>query len=84
MKTAIQKLRNKPLVREAINCWLRYTLSQPIDIDVSILVVFVLQYFGLRRIGQGLAQQWAAMSLVVMSFSGKWFGNQIAFALRRA
>lgn len=50
MKTLSLHIKNKTLAQEAVNCWLRYTLSQPISIDISILLIFAIQYFGLNRI----------------------------------
>lgn len=50
MKTLRLHIKNKSLAQEAINCWLRYTLSQPISIDIAILGIFAIQYFGLNRI----------------------------------
>lgn len=50
MKTLSIHIRNKSLAQEAINCWLRYALSQPISIDLPILLFFIAQYFGLTRI----------------------------------
>lgn len=50
MKTLSIHIRNKSLAQEAINCWLRYVLSQPISIDLPILFFFVAQYFGLASV----------------------------------
>ncbi|MFO7256576.1 MAG: hypothetical protein DIU61_002715 [Bacteroidota bacterium] len=50
MKTLSIAIRNKSLAQEAVNCWLRYALSQPVSIDLPILFFFVVQYFGLDRI----------------------------------
>lgn len=50
MKTLSIAIQNKSLAQEAVNCWLRYALSQPISIDLPILFFFVAQYFGLTRI----------------------------------
>lgn len=50
MKTLSLHIKNKSLAQEAINCWLRYTLSQPISIDIAILGIFAIQYFGLNKI----------------------------------
>jgi hypothetical protein len=50
MKTLSIVISNKSLAQEAVNCWLRYVLSQPISIDLPILIFFIAQYFGLTRI----------------------------------
>ncbi len=56
MKTLSIAIRNKSLAQEAVNCWLRYTLSQPISIDLPILLFFVAQYFGITRISAFLTR----------------------------
>jgi hypothetical protein len=50
MKTLSIAIRNRSLAQEAVNCWLRYALSQPVSIDLPILLFFLAQYFGLERI----------------------------------
>lgn len=50
MRTLSLNIKNKSLAQEAINCWLRYTLSQPVSIDISILMIFAVQYFGLPKL----------------------------------
>ncbi|HYC87411.1 MAG TPA: hypothetical protein VEB86_19395 [Chryseosolibacter sp.] len=36
----------KNLTENLLNCWLSYSVSQPIQLDLTILVVFLLQYIG--------------------------------------
>lgn len=40
----------KTLLKDILNCWLRYVLAQPVNIDVHILYFFLLQYVGLPKI----------------------------------
>lgn len=35
------------LTRQFLNCWLEYVLSQPVDMDVSVMFYFLRSYFGL-------------------------------------
>ena len=70
MKTLSLKLKNKTLAQEAVNCWLRYTLSQPVSIDISILLVFSIQYFGLDRIAFLLEQMQKLMTSAFQSVVG--------------
>jgi hypothetical protein len=39
----------KGMVKDSANCVLSYVLSQPVQIDVIILLVFMLEYVGLHR-----------------------------------
>ena len=34
-------------LRQVVNCWLAYTLSQPIDVDVPVVMNFIRLYLGL-------------------------------------
>lgn len=34
-------------VRSFVNCWLEYVLSQPVDIDLSVLLYFCKVYLGI-------------------------------------
>jgi hypothetical protein len=34
-------------LREIFNCWLSYTMSQPVDLDTSIIFYFMMQSVGL-------------------------------------
>lgn len=40
----------KSITQEIVNCWLGYVLSQPVDIDIVILVYFLANYVGLTHI----------------------------------
>ena len=40
----------KSILQEIVNCWLGYVLSQPVDIDIAILVCFLANYVGLTYI----------------------------------
>ncbi|HEY8511917.1 MAG TPA: hypothetical protein VIL31_08160 [Cyclobacteriaceae bacterium] len=64
MKTLSIAIRNKSLAQEAVNCWLRYALSQPISIDLPILFFFAAQYFGLERLAVLLAKGKEALTSV--------------------
>jgi hypothetical protein len=52
MKLLMTKFQNKSLFQEAVNCWLRYILAQPIDIDLRIVFLFTLQLVGINRVGE--------------------------------
>ena len=52
MKLLIAKFQNKSLVQEAVNCWLRYVLAQPIDIDIRIVFMFTLQFIGVNQLAK--------------------------------
>jgi hypothetical protein len=38
------------VAEEALNCWLSYTMSQPVQFDLAVLCLFALQYLGVREI----------------------------------
>jgi hypothetical protein len=38
------------LAEEVLNCWLSYTMSQPVQFDLGVLFLFALQYIGIRAI----------------------------------
>jgi hypothetical protein len=38
------------VAEEALNCWLSYTMSQPVQFDLAVLCLFALQYLGVRQI----------------------------------
>jgi hypothetical protein len=50
MKLLMTKFQNKSLFQEAVNCWLRYILAQPIDIDLRIVFLFTLQLIGVNHL----------------------------------
>lgn len=52
MKLLMSKFQNKSLVQEAVNCWLRYTLSQPVDFDLRIVFLFTLQLVGVNQLSK--------------------------------
>jgi hypothetical protein len=35
------------IFRQIVNCWLAYTLSQPVDVDVPVVLYFIRLYLGL-------------------------------------
>jgi hypothetical protein len=35
------------LVRQGLNCWLEYVLSQPVDFDIPMMIQFMAEYLGL-------------------------------------
>jgi hypothetical protein len=35
------------MIRQGINCWFEYLLSQPVDFDVPVILHFLGEYFGL-------------------------------------
>jgi hypothetical protein len=39
----------KSTAEEAINCWLSYTMSQPVHFDMAIIACLALQYIGLNH-----------------------------------
>jgi hypothetical protein len=40
---------SKDFLQEAVNCWLTYIASQPVNIDMQIVLLFLLQYFGILQ-----------------------------------
>jgi hypothetical protein len=38
------------LARQFVNCWLAYVVSQPVDFDLSVMLHFVREYFGITMI----------------------------------
>jgi hypothetical protein len=45
-KEILYIIQTKPFTKDFINWCLSYTLSQPVELDVAIIMVLVLQYFG--------------------------------------
>jgi hypothetical protein len=39
----------KSLAEGTFNCWLSYTMSQPVQFDLAILACLVLQYVGINH-----------------------------------
>lgn len=46
----------KNTVEQAVNCWLSYTLSQPINVDLAVVGVFIIQYVGFDYIKELISQ----------------------------
>jgi hypothetical protein len=42
-------IQAKPFTKDFVNWCLSYTLAQPVDIDICIVMVLLLQYFGLNQ-----------------------------------
>jgi hypothetical protein len=40
----IDSLKN--VAQEAVNCWLTYAMSQPVNFNLAIIALFILQYTG--------------------------------------
>jgi hypothetical protein len=40
----------KNIVENTLNCWLSYSISQPIQFDITILMWFLIRYFGFYKI----------------------------------
>ena len=47
MKPIVELFNTKSILQDSVNCWLQYVLAQPIDIDLRILALFILQYVGI-------------------------------------
>ncbi len=50
MKSIIEIFNTKSILQDSVNCWLQYALAQPINIDLRILAVFILQYVGVVHV----------------------------------
>jgi hypothetical protein len=50
MKELCDTIFSKPFTQGFVNCWLSYTLSQPVEIDITILLYFVMQYVGIMKL----------------------------------
>jgi hypothetical protein len=44
------KFISMPCLRDAINCLLRYTLGQPVDMDVMVVLFLVAEYIGISHL----------------------------------
>lgn len=40
----------KSIAENVVNCWLSYSLSQPMEFDLQVLFLFGLQYFGFTQL----------------------------------
>lgn len=49
VQVSIHPIRSKNLATDFINCWLRYTLAQPVDFDIHALRYFLMQYVGIFK-----------------------------------
>jgi hypothetical protein len=46
LRELIHLAQLKSLAENSMNCWLSYTLSQPVQFDLAILGLFALEYVG--------------------------------------
>jgi hypothetical protein len=47
MDNTIFHIDASALIRQGINCWFEYILSQPVDFDIPIMLRFLAEYVGL-------------------------------------
>jgi hypothetical protein len=40
----------KNVAEEVVNCWLTYAMSQPVNFNLAVITLFVLQYIGLNHV----------------------------------
>jgi hypothetical protein len=52
----INLILSNSVVKQFVNCWLAYTLSQPVDFDVSTIFYFFLQYFGITQLTEAVTE----------------------------
>lgn len=64
----------KSIAKDFVNCVVSYMLSQPVEIDLMILVVLILEYVGVMRLGVTL--KLVRSTLVLMLYELKQFSNQ--------
>jgi hypothetical protein len=38
------------LTRQFLNCWLEYVLSQPVDLDISVMLKYLRSYLGVTML----------------------------------
>jgi hypothetical protein len=38
------------LTRQFLNCWLEYVLSQPVDLDISVMLKYLRSYLGITMV----------------------------------
>jgi hypothetical protein len=50
LREVLQLVQIKSLAENSVNCWLSYQMSQPVQFDMAILMLFALEYFGLVHI----------------------------------
>jgi len=46
-KDLFLKLISMPLIRDTLNCILRYTLAQPVEVDFMVTLLLIVEYTGL-------------------------------------
>ncbi len=56
VKEALYFFTSKPITKDFVNCCLRYILSQPIELDITIVGFFMLQYIGGPQLFKFLSQ----------------------------
>jgi len=44
------KLMSIPYTRDALNCILRYTLAQPVEVDFMVTLLLIAEYTGLSAL----------------------------------
>lgn len=64
----------KGIARDFVNCMVSYTLSQPVEIDLMILVLLISEYIGVMRLGRTL--KLVRSTLVLMAYELKQVSNQ--------
>jgi hypothetical protein len=52
------------LTRQFLNCWLEYVLSQPVDMDVSVILSFLKSYVGLSVLDSSTQEDAANVAVV--------------------
>lgn len=57
----------KFIMKDLVNCWLSYTLSQPVEFDVAVMLYFLLQYIGVIQLTGLLKQVVPNLSVSVVS-----------------
>jgi hypothetical protein len=50
LRQIIDMVPFRSLAEEVVNCWLSYTMSQPVQFDLTVLFLFALQYIGAREL----------------------------------
>ncbi|HEY4655139.1 MAG TPA: hypothetical protein VIH22_11535 [Cyclobacteriaceae bacterium] len=84
MKMLASTIKNRSLAQEAVNCWLRYVLSQPVNLDIPILLFFIAQFIGLAKISSLLEQLHSLTSSTIQSIAEKLLYNAPLYELGRA
>ena len=50
IREIIHIVSSKSVLQEGVNCWLSYTMSQPVNFDLSIISFFMIQYLGITHL----------------------------------